>query len=323
MRWLNEDRGATIVLTAIVLAVILGMAGLVVDVGALYQERRELSNGADAAVLAIAENCGVGRACDQATAEATARRYAAANARDDTAAVDLVALDVAVRTVTVQTSTLTPSGGEVVEPYFARVVGFDGATVRAAATAIWGYPSALRSSIPLIISECEFPVGAALPTASRVIYFHDGNSAEPCNAQAGMDTDGDGVLAGGFGWLVSAGECQVNLATGQWISDDPGASPTTGCSPDTMLALVGTDVPLPFFDDTDGLGSNGRYHIAGFGLFHVTGFNFGGLFKAPDPATAPCNGDERCISGYFTRGVIYDGEPGGSDHGLVLVELTR
>jgi hypothetical protein len=137
-----------------------------------------------------------------------------------------------------------------------------------------------------------------------------------------MDTDGDGLLAGGFGWLISpSGDCRVNLTAGQWISEDPGASPTTGCDPAFMLGLVGEEVPLPFFNDVDGLGSNGRYRVAGFGMFHITGFNFGGQYKAPLGAV-PCQGDERCISGYFTTGVVYDGEPGGSDHGLVIVELT-
>lgn len=323
MRRLNDDRGATVVLTAIVLAVILAMAGLVVDVGALYQERRELSNGADAAVLAIAENCGTGRPCDQASAEATALSLAAANAGDHAAGVDEIALDVSGRQVSVLTSTLTSEGGDVLKPFFGQVVGFNGSTVRARATAIWGYPLALRGSIPLIISECEFPGGTALPTPPRVIYFHDGNNAEPCNAQAGHDADGDGVLAGGFGWLVATSGCKIDLTIGQWSSDDPGASPTSGCSPTEIFDLVGEEIPLPFFNDLEGVGSNGRYQIAGFGLFHVTGFNFGGLFKAPDAGSAPCSGDERCISGYFTDGVIYDGEPGGPDHGLVLVKLTE
>jgi hypothetical protein len=322
MRGLNDDRGATIVLIAIALAVVLGMAGLVVDVGALYEERRELQNGADAAVLAIAEDCALERPCDSGAAAATASHYVSANADDGISGVDLVDLDVSGKTVTVQVSTITDEGSTKVEPYFGRVVGWEGSTVGASATAIWGFPSALRSSIPLVISECEFPDRADIPSEPRTIYFHDGNNAEPCNAQAGMDTDGDGMLSGGFGWLVSpTGDCRVNLGAGQWISDDPGASPTTGCSPDFMFGLVGTEVPLPFFDDLYGLGSNGQYHIAGFGMFHITGFNFGGLFKAPTAQTAPCGGDERCLSGYFTTGVVYDGEPGGEDHGLVIVEL--
>ena len=323
MRRLNDDRGATVVIAAIVVVVLLGMAGLVVDVGALYQERRELQNGADAAVLAIAESCGIGRACGTAYANAAAAQYAGANAEDGFTTVADVNLDEAGKTVTVRTRTLTEDGSAKVEPFFARVLGFDGATVEATATAIWGNPRQLRSTIPLIISECEFPFEADLPTAPRTIYFHDGASIEPCNAIAGMDTDGDGKLSGGFGWLVSSGGCEVSLTSSSWVTDDPGASPTSGCDVDFLASLVGEEVPLPFFVDTDGLGSNGRYFIGGFGMFHITGYNFGGGFKQPSLKDAPCSGDERCISGYFTTGVIYDGEPGGTDHGIVLVKLIK
>jgi len=57
---MNDDRGAAGILIAVMMVFLLGMAGLVVDVGAMYQERRALSNGADAAALAIAEDCALG-----------------------------------------------------------------------------------------------------------------------------------------------------------------------------------------------------------------------------------------------------------------------
>ncbi|NQV05334.1 Tad domain-containing protein, partial [bacterium] len=304
MRWLRDDRGSTLVFAALVMVAVLGAAGLAIDVASVYQERRELANGADAAVLAIAEDCALGTGpCDSLSAGATARQYASANATDHLAAVDLVSLDAAGRTVTVHTSTLNSDGSTTAPQFFSRVVGWSGTNVRAGAAAVWGHPSALRSTLPLIISECEFPFGVALPTSERTIYFHDGNSADPCNAQAGQDTDGAGVLAGGFGWLTANHPCAVDLAEGAWVSDDPGASPTSSCSPEDLFALLAHPVPLPFFDDLNGVGSNGRYHIAGFGLFQVTGFNFGGQFKGPSASSAPCSGDQRCVSGYFTSGV--------------------
>ncbi|MDX1691880.1 MAG: pilus assembly protein TadG-related protein [Acidimicrobiia bacterium] len=324
MRWLTDESGATIVLAAAAMVGVLALAGLAVDLGAAYVERRELVSGADAAVLAVAEDCATSSsACAAATAKETALRYARDNASDGAAGVDFVDLDRVGRSVRVGVSTLNPDGTTIVPRYFSRVVGWEGVTVRAEATARWGFPSSLRSTIPLIISDCEFPANEPLPTAERVIYFHDGNSTEPCNATAGMDSDGDGKLAGGFGWLVTDGVCAVDLAIGAWESDDPGASPSNGCTPDLIWDLLGEPVPLPFFDDLTGVGANGRYHVGGFGYFHITGFNFGSHYKAPSAATAPCSGDERCVSGYFTTGVIYEGELGGPDHGLRLVELVE
>lgn len=321
MRRLTDDRGAAGVMIAITMVVLLGMAGLVVDVGAMYQERRVLSNGADAAALAIAEDCALGTAsCDTHTAKVTAQQFANANADDGIARVDSVVIDHAARTVTVTLSTLDAEGRTALDPYFAEVVGFEGATVHATAVAQWGHPSALRTFLPLIISDCEFPHGATFPTSQRILYFHDGNNAEPCNAQAGQDSDGDGFLAGGFGWLYAGGGCESYLEEGDWVSDDPGASPTTGCSSAYIASLVGEEVPLPFFDDLVGVGSNGQYHVAGFGLFQITGYNFGGQFKHP-ASSPPCHGDERCVSGRFTSGAVYEGEFGGEDRGFVIVKL--
>jgi Flp pilus assembly protein TadG len=323
MRRLSEDRGATAVTVAVVMAVLLGMAGLAVDAGALYQERRELGNGADAAALAIAEDCGLlVKPCDEPTARATAASYASANARDCAAAVSQVVVSTGTRRVSVVTSTQNADGSTVLEPFFARVVGFDGATVQASATAVWGYPRSLPRVLPLIISKCEFERVETIPSPPSIIFFHDGNNAEPCNAQAGQDADGDGLLAGGFGWLDTPGSCEVALSIRTWADADPGSSPSTGCTPNDLTELLGREIPLPYFDDLEEVGANGRYHIAGFGMFHVTGYNFGGGYKAPDALSAPCSGDERCISGYFTRGTVFEGEIGGPDHGVVIVKLV-
>jgi Flp pilus assembly protein TadG len=320
MQWLNDDRGAVGLFTAVVVVVLFGFLGLAVDVGAMYDERRQLANGADAAALAIAEDCALGViSCDRATGKVIAADFASANARDGAAAVDSVTIDYAEQSVRVVTSTLTSDGGHLFEPFFAEVIGYDGTTVRAAATAQWGFPASMRGVLPLIISECEFPLGTPLPTPPRVLFFHDGNNAEPCNAHAGQDADGDGFLAGGFGWLDTVSGCRADLARGNWVDADPGSSPTTGCGVDDIRSLVGESVPLPIFDDLVGTGSGGEYHITGFALFTVTGFNFGGQFRV----NPPCSGDERCVSGYFTTGVVHDGEVGGEYRGIVIVKLTE
>lgn len=321
MRRLNDDTGMAGITVALVITVLLGMAGVAIDVGALYQERRELQNGADAAALAIAEDCALQTvSCDPYTARATASHMATANASDGAAAVEAVVLDPVAQTVTVTLSTLTPEGATVVDPFFAEVVGFDGATVHATATAQWGYPRAALAALPIIISDCEFPTIAHLPTPVETFYFHDGNGAESCNAQAGLDADGDGFLAGGFGWLATRGGCDTFLRANTWVGDDPGSSPSSGCAPDYLRSLVGTRIPLPFFDDLMGLGTNGEYHVAGFALFEITGYHFGGLHTYPR-TNPPCSGDERCLAGRFTTGAIYDGEVGGENRGFVIVKL--
>ncbi len=323
-----DDAGFSMVFVAVVLVALIGMVAFAVDVGAMYAERRELQNGAEAAALAIAEDCARGLPCDSAAAAATADEYADANARDLRAGVDSVDLDTAAGTVRVVTSTEEISGSTILSPYFARVVGFGGATVRAEASAAWGHPTS-ATAIPIIISDCEYDRESWKiheppwdPALEVTFYFHDGQSAEDCNAQAGQDADGNGRLPGGFGWLDSENDCWAVIEDG-WAGEDPGASPTSGCSADDLRSLLYQDkVFVPYFDDVTGLGANGQYRVAGFGALHVTGYNFGGQYKEPSAAQAPCRGDDRCISGYLTTGTMTWGDLGGDDRGVIVVKLT-
>jgi hypothetical protein len=79
---------------------------------------------------------------------------------------------------------------------------------------------------------------------------------------------------------------------------------------------------LAYFDDLAEQGAAGQYHIAGIGAFHVTGYNFGGQYKAPSAATAPCSGTDRCLRGYFTTMTDYYGDIGGPNRGVRVVRLV-
>src|SRR4051794_6168677 len=151
----NDERGAVAVMVAISLTVLLGVGALVLDVGALYVERRELQNGADAAALAIAEDCARELdGCDDPTSVATT--YADDNAEDGVSNVDDVDLDLHTREVTVATSTKTKDGDKV-KFGFARVFGLDGSKVSAAATATGGGPRRGVGAVPVPLSvpECS------------------------------------------------------------------------------------------------------------------------------------------------------------------------
>ncbi len=77
MQRLRREQGVAGVFVAITVATLLGMLGFAVDIGAMYDERRQLTNGADAAMLAIAEDCALGvGSCDPVTAKVTAQSFA-------------------------------------------------------------------------------------------------------------------------------------------------------------------------------------------------------------------------------------------------------
>src|SRR3970282_1738548 len=67
------ERGQTLVLAVLAMAVLLGFTAMAIDVGLAFQERRNAQNGADAAALAAAQDLRSG--LGTATAAATARDY--------------------------------------------------------------------------------------------------------------------------------------------------------------------------------------------------------------------------------------------------------
>jgi len=355
----SEESGISLIFVTLSLVVLVGMVAFAVDTAALYQERRELQSGADAAAFAIAEDCALDtQPCTQVQADLTADNYADANASDLEAGVDNVDLDLAAKIVEVDVSTETTSGGTIFRPFFARVLGFNGTNVDAEAAVQWGFASGL-STIPLIISYCEAerhlyasdPLGAPLvldgpwngveglhglrePEGSPqwqgaspiLLKFHTGSDPQPdCAAQAGQDTDGDGRLPGGFGWLDDDDgvlDCNVDLETGNIAPADPGASVTSGCSAAALKSLIfEKTVNMPWFVDTNDVGgANATYTIQDFVGFYVTGYNFGGQFK--EPGSGPCSGSTRCIEGYFKFSESDSGTIGGTS-GVIVVKFIK
>lgn len=343
-----DEEGATAVLVAIGAVVVFGFIALAVDVGHLYAEKRELQNGADAGAIAVAWDCADDDDCTtQATTlaavdpYATADAYADDNAEDGAAAVaNPGGLVIAAPTasdpgkVTVTATSVDASGNGFVTNWFAPVLGmFTGnpdiatTTVQAKAAAIWGSVAfgSLPAELPLTFSQCEYDLflanGGGHATepwtedhngTPQIIYFHTGAAHSPtpdCAADPVHDSDGDGRLPGGFGWLDTDGtSCQAAIDGEGWVSEDPGASPDhTVCDPAWVKEHIYNQVIiLPVYDDVQGLGTNGEYHIYTYAAFYVTGYNFGGSYKEPSPA--PCKGELRCIAGWFTTFVADGGE---------------
>ena len=81
------------IIVALCMVVILGFVALAIDAGAMYEERAELQSAADAAALAVAQECASGGAdCTQEGAEALALKYAKSNLRDNFVKVEAVTL---------------------------------------------------------------------------------------------------------------------------------------------------------------------------------------------------------------------------------------
>ncbi len=322
------------VLVGVLLAVLLALSGMAVDLGAVFAERRELRNGADAAALAIAEDCGrKTRPCDEATAAGTAQDYADANAYDNATAVESVQLTISGATtgaVRVVTAAWDAAAGEAgVRVPLLSLLGFHRVQVGAAATAIFDHPASMISPLPAIIDVCEFFNSGGYGTGEIVnLYFLSPSSTNPAPVEcpsnpAYMD------FPGGFAWLepnTAAGACSVGLSTATWAVSSTGeAVPVPECLDPSALraAIYDQDILLPMYDLVRS--HEKEYRVYGFSAFHVTAYKLtsGAAYAWPAGFKCPLSPASTCLEGFFTSTTVFTGDPGGPDLGVVLVKLTE
>jgi len=71
-------------------------------------------------------------------------------------------------------------------------------------------------------------------------------------------------------------------------------------------------------------GNNAWYRVYGYAAFKLTGFHLGGQY---DTTPKPCNGNERCVTGYFTRFVDlsdrFNYSPDAPTLGASILRLIR
>lgn len=356
------DDGVTMILVAVSAVALIGIGALVVDVGALVQERRTLQNGADAAALAVAADCARG-ACGAAAA--TAATYANANADDGVSTVDSVCgvgpglsacasppAGVSGSYVMVTTSTRSTGGGNTVNYVFGQTAGAGtGKTVRRTAVATWGRLGK-ATTVPMTISSCDYNalVGnpPKLPTGTVQIYFHGtGGVGQPSCPRTVPNTDSP--LPGGFGYLETEDGCSIEEEHGNWVEAAEGNSFPRACDPRTWQ---NKDVLVPIYDATRGFNGNAgnggdkddedddeddeddddherEYHIAGFAVFTVTGYKLQGsgnlVWNMPGNKCPKGNGSSAvCLQGVFKTFVAFDGEltTTGANFGVAVVKLV-
>jgi Flp pilus assembly protein TadG len=277
---LSGERGAVAMIVALLLIPLLGFAAIAVDVGALYAERARLQTAADAAALAVARDCALGTCGDM---QATATQLVTANVGAAAAAPPALA-----------NNTVTVTGNNPVQHWFAPVIGHDSTQVTATATVAWGAPGGGTAQLPLVFSTCEWDAqtnGGKPSEIERTILFPK-TSDTGCTGPNGL------FVPGGFGWLKTGNTpCKATSRAGGQVDSEPGNNPPQTCSTGDVAALQNKTVLLPIFDRTGLTGTNAWYHVKGYAAFTITGYFFGGQFKW----NAPCGGNDRCIKGKFVQ----------------------
>jgi hypothetical protein len=156
-------------------------------------------------------------------------------------------------------------------------------------------------------------------------------------------TTWNGHSAPGNFYSIADTDCSSNQVLGGWVQATTGnAAPCSGIG-----LFNGQVIFIPVFDCLQGgpttitsttdclgktgpnkaTGSNTYYHIMGYAAFYVTGWYFSSTAQPSIKTLAtPCSGGDRCLSGWFLRDLISEGDllapdPGGPPNlGLTVVK---
>lgn len=351
-RNLEHEGGAVAVVLAILAVVLLGMVALAVDVGALYQERRELQNGADAGALAIAEDCvralidcTANGIKEKTLADGTAQDYADDNAQDQASYVENLDLDPASGTVTVDLLSEDSGGNRALYHWFAPLLGFESSEVRASATAAWGPPAGLRIfPLSFCIGKYDEHIDNDTdygPPPYNIYYDNQEGDEVDCEL---ADESENSNYSGGFGWIditkYDVDDCHLTVSEDEWYQGKTGIAAKQSkhdgwsdcwdfleAKADAVAESPENDpcsepegdedvepILVPIFDEHKGDGDSGQIRVDGFGAFCPTGFHFGGGTHYPDKMVCG-DSNNKCIRGWFTDYIeIGDVATGGNQN---------
>jgi Flp pilus assembly protein TadG len=263
-RFRRDEQGQVLVLAAIGMVAMCGMAGFALDVGVWFQAHRKQQAIADAAALAAA---GVLPAnTSQATTDAQA--YAVKNG-GSASSVSFTTQYLADDTITVQATRTVPS-------YFLKTVGIDSTVVKATAVARAETLGSARGTAPFGIINtqpelagpgCPCFGGPTVLTVNKVgpggfgIIDIDGSSGPASPSTLAQ-------------WIVNG--CNCSTAAPVWLYSDPGARFNSSQVQGAMNQMIGHTLLFPVYDTVQGNGANMQYHVLGFAAFNMTSFSLRG-----------------------------------------------
>lgn len=363
----DDRGAVALITALLITTALLGLGAFVVDTGSWWAEKGQLQNGSDSAALAVAQTCAIKVACDPTVAGSYANANAndgvstvdavcGAGGGLGPCGSNLCPAGKG-NYVDVATETLTSSGSHLMPPVMANFLpgqAFAGKNITACAQASWS-PAGSADSFAITFSDCTWvaatssgtvfaptppyttwppavpgytgkPPALGVPGGEQVLMVHGTGNDCVGNAASGWQ------LPGGFGWLQDTSpapqNCTTTVSVTSTYSDNTGVSASSACVAALMSDYTNhTVVYLPIYDGFQGSGSNGVYHLAGFGAFVITGGwlnGSGGGFKQPSDLTGNnyCKGNDRCLYGFFTKGLLPGGRGGGQLSGVSVVTLT-
>ena len=262
---MRGERGQVLPLMAVgLLVVLLGAAGLAIDVGSWYQAKRHAQAVADAAALAAVQELP-----DSAAAAAdVARDYAAKN-------------EGTLADVDVDGDSLSVVANVSGRSYFARVFGFGDVTTKATAAARAASPAEIEDALPIGVNAANpaLSCGGGQPCFDEDVTLVFDNGTGGVSSAWGMidftnENESPGTIAD---WLLNG--YPGTVTAGEDYKSDPGngnfaSGPTRSAMED--LAARHARVALPVWSSVSGKGGTATYHIVGFAGFRIDDFDRSG-----------------------------------------------
>jgi Flp pilus assembly protein TadG len=282
----SDNRGQTTVLTLVFMTVLLGMAALVLDVGSWYRSDRALQQTADAAALAGAQ------ALPQSTGDASnlAIEYAGKNGGG------LSGAGIAFSGQQLTNDTIKVNMTKQAPGFFSSVLGLNGATVGAHASARAGTMSQAQYAAPIGVNVLHPQLsGSGCPCFGQNTTLTLGRLGPGAFDLLNIDGSRGGVSPGTLGgWMMNGYDGYMPLG---WYHSDPGAKFNSSQMQAALTARIGDELLFPVYRATRGNGANFEYEIIGWVGFHLTGYT--------------ARGNDGTLDGWFTR-VIWQGIQGSS-----------
>jgi Flp pilus assembly protein TadG len=275
------------VLTVVFLAVLLGMAALVLDMGSWYRADRGTQSTADSAALAGAQAL----PNDTSQAASLASSYSGKNG----GGLDSVSFSSSYGTNDTIKVTVKKSAPGI----FAKLFGINSVNVGSKATARTALISSAKYVAPIVVKNTHpkllgtpgCPCFGKLGQTTNITTIPLGRNGAP-GAFDLLNLDGTkGGTSGGrlSQWMLKGYDGYLDI--GQFYSD-PGAKWDDNQLHDALDARLGTTLLFPVYDEIVGTGSNAQYHVIGWVGFHLLSYD--------------ARGSSGSITGYFTE-VIWSG----------------
>lgn len=284
MRVLN-DHGQATVLTAVMLVVLLGMAALVLDIGAWYRADRAAQSTADAAALAGAQAL----PSSPSNADTLAIQYADKNG-SGVSLGDIAVSSGRMPNDTIRVNLSRPSGG-----VFTKLFGVSSINVGAKATARASLMDEARYVAPIGVNILNPKLkgtmtcpcfGPGQPATLPLGKVGAPGAFDVLNLDGSKGGTGPGTLSS---WILHGFDAYLPL--GDYPSD-PGAKWNSSQVGSALTARLNTDLLFPVYDTVTGSGANAKYHVIGWVGFHMTSHEE--------------HGSSGSITGWFTD-VVWDG----------------